>query len=71
GQYTIRSNANYPQYLEYKNNTLVPVTQIDQSDLDNEGGTFTISSILTIFLSTFMSVFGTLIKILFGILGSQ
>ena len=72
GQYTIRSNKSYPQYLEYKSdNTLTPVTQVNQNDLDKDGGSSGVSSLLSIFLKTFMNVFGVLIKIVFGILSSQ
>ena len=72
GQYTIRSNKSYPQFLSYKNNTLTPITQVDQNDIDNDsGGSSTISSILAVFIKTFMGVFGTLIKIFSGILSAQ
>lgn len=72
GQYTIRSNKNFPQYLEYKsNNTLTPVTQVNQNDIDTDGGSSGVSSLLSVFLKVFTNVFGVLIKILFGILSSQ
>ena len=73
GQFTIRSNKNYPQYLEYKDKTLVPVTQLNKDDLDKDdgGGSSLLTSMLKVFIAAFMSTFGNLIKIVSGILSSQ
>ncbi|MGN1443382.1 MAG: esterase/lipase family protein [Acutalibacteraceae bacterium] len=72
GQFTIKSNKNYPQYLEYKDNTLVAVTQSNPDDLDKDDSSSSIlTSTLKVLITAFTSTFGTLIKIVSGILSSQ
>lgn len=72
GQFTIKSNKNYPQFLEYKDKKLVAVTQLNSDDLDQDDtGGSVLTSMLKVFLAAFSSIFGTLIKIVSGILSSQ
>ena len=70
GQFTIKSNKSFPQFLEYKNKKLVAVTQANPDDVDKEE-TSIISSFLKVLITAFTSTFGNLIKIVSGILSSQ
>lgn len=70
GQFTIKSNKNFPQFLEYKDKKLVAVTQANPEDVDKEE-TSIVSSFLKVLITAFTSTFGNLIKIVSGILSSQ
>lgn len=72
GQFTVKSNKNYPQFLEYKDKSLVAVTKLNSDDLDkDDNGGSVLSSMLKIFIAAFSSIFGTMIKVISGILSSQ
>lgn len=72
GQYTVRSNKSFPQFMEYKEKKLVAVTQTDPADKqDSSDSSPTILSFFSALLNAFTSIFGPMIKIFFGILSSQ
>lgn len=71
GQYTVTSNKNFPQYLEYvkSSNKLVPVTAADPKDIYDDSEVGSSANVLVALIRTVATIVGVFAKILGGIIG--